>query len=232
MGDPAMKEKTMNKWVKTIQILSTTLALLITILYWDELRSITVSHIVDASPNTWIFAILIVLVYYVLKSFIMIVPVLIIQIAVGVIFPLPIALLVNLAGLMITLSISYGMGRLRGRNYVEKLIVKYPKSAVIETLPKKNPFLFCFIIHSISIFPMNMIGMFAGALHITYKHYFYGALFGSFVRVVSVTVMGTAATKPTSPTFLISLLVTILVSLISYWIYRMKIKKETESSAS
>ena len=84
MGDPAMKEKTMNKWVKAIQILSTTLALLITILYWDELRSITVSHIVDASPTTWIFAILIVLVYYVLKSFIMIVPVLIIQIAVPI----------------------------------------------------------------------------------------------------------------------------------------------------
>lgn len=227
-----MKEKTKNKWLKAFQILSTIFAVLITILYWDEFRALTVSHIVDASPNTWITAILIVLIYYVLKSFIMIVPVLVIQIAAGVIFPLPLALVVNLAGLMITLSISYGMGRLRGQNYVGRLIEKYPKSAIIQTLPNKNPFLFCFLIHSLSIFPMNMIGMFAGALNIGYKYYFYGALFGSLVRVVSVTVMGTAAADPTSPVFLISLVVTLLISLISYCFYRMKIKKETEESAS
>lgn len=224
-----MKEKTKHKWLNAFQILSTGIAVLITILYWDQFRTLTVSHIVDASANTWITAILIVMLYYVLKSFIMIVPVLVIQIAVGVLFPLPLALLVNIIGLMVTLSISYGMGRLRGRNYVHKLIVKYPKSAIIQTMPNKNPFIFCFIIHSLSIFPMNMIGMFCGALNIGYKYYFYGALFGSLVRVVSVTVMGTAATDPTSPTFLISLAVTLLVSLGSYLSYRMKIKKETNS---
>ena len=222
-----MTEDNKNKWIRFVQIASTLIVILITILYWDELKNLTAEKLVASSPAQIGLSIGVILLYYILKSFLVIVPVLVVQIAAGLLFPLPLAIVVNLIGLMLTLSISFVMGRFTGRPTVEKIIARYPKSAIIQTIPQKNEFFFCFIIHSLCIFPMNMIGMFVGALSISYKNYFWGAFLGSMVRVISVTVMGSSVTKPTSPTFIISLAVTLFVSLISFVLYKGKTKKSS-----
>ena len=225
----AMERNKRKYSIRFVQLTITVLAFLITIFFWDELKNLSAENIVASSPAQLSLSIGIILLYYILKSFIVIVPVLVVQVAAGLLFPLPIAIPVNLAGLVITLSISYIMGRFTGRTTVEKIIARYPKSAVIQTIPRKNEFFFCFIIHSLCIFPMNMIGMFVGALSITYKNYIIGAFLGSMIRVISVTVMGSAVTKPSSPTFILSLVVTLIVSLTSYLLYK---RKEKNSSVA
>ena len=223
-----MVENKKNKWIRLIQIISTIVVILVTVVFWDELRNLTAEKLAASSPTQIGLSIGVILLYYILKSFIVIVPVLVVQVAAGLLFPLPLAITVNLVGLVITLSISFIMGHFTGRSTVEKIIARYPKSAFIQTIPQKNEFFFCFIIHSLCVFPMNMIGMFMGALNLAYKNYLAGAFLGSMVRVISVTIMGSAVTKPTSPTFLISLTITVLVSVLSYILYK---RKEKSSAA-
>lgn len=220
------------KWIHIAQIISWIVGILITVLCWNEFRNLTVKDIVESTPKDLLLSIGLILVYYILKSFIVIVPVLVVQIAAGIIFPIPIAIAVNLLGLVLTLSISFVMGHYTGKNYVDKLIHKYPKSAVIQSFSRKNEFFFCFMIHSLCIFPMNMIGMFAGSLNISYKNYFWGAFAGSLIRVISVTVMGASATKPTSPTFILALFTTLVVSLASYLAYKAKIRKSSDTKTA
>lgn len=227
-----MKGQISHKFLRVAQVVATIAVVAVTLIFWKEFRGLTVEELVAASPKQIILSACLILVYYVLKSFIVIVPVLVVQIAAGLLFPVPLAILINLLGLVITLSISFWLGRFTGKNYVDKLIKRYPKSAIVQTLPQKNEFFFCFLIHSLCLFPMNMIGMFVGSLDISYRNYFFGAFLGSLVRVISVTVVGSSATEPSSPAFIISLLVTLLVSLASIVAYKVRAKKSSATDSS
>jgi len=214
------------------QITALVLLVVIMIIFGSNIRSITTDDLIDFAPKNRFLAAMTMLLYYVVKSFIVIIPVLVVQLAAGILFPLPLALAINLLGLIITLSISYFLGRFTGKTYVDKLIAKYPKSAILHTLPSKNELVFSLIIHILCIFPMNIIGMVIGSLNVKYRNYMLGGFLGSMVRVISVTIMGTSVTDPTSPTFIISTAATILISVATVLIYKIYSKKKAAKEAA
>lgn len=215
-----------------MQIAAIVILIAATAFFWKDFRGMTVDTLLNATPRTMLVAAIVILVYYTLKSFIVVIPVMVVQIAAGLLFPTPIAILINLIGLVITLSISYVLGRFTGYAYMEKLLRRYPKAEIIRSLPQKNSILFCFLIHNLSLFPMNVIGMFVGSIGIPYRKYFVGAFLGSLIRVISITVVGASVTNPTSPVFILSLAVTVIVSAVSFILYRRRAKAMQDSDAT
>ena len=211
------------------QIAAFVLLVGVMIAFGANIRSISTDDLVDFAPKNPILSALTILLYYVIKSFIVIIPVLVVQLAAGILFPLPLALLLNLLGLVITLTISFFLGRFTGKTYVDKLIAKYPKSAILHTLPSKNELVFSLLVHILCIFPMNIIGMVIGSLNVKYRNYMLGGFIGSMVRVITVTIMGTSVTDPTSPTFIISTAATVLISVTTILIYRIYSKKKASA---
>ena len=208
-----------SKILKFAQAAALILVVALTFIFWPELKDMSVEDFLShTSANIWITA-FIFIIFYILKSFIIVIPVLVLQIAVGIIFPVPAALFINLVGMLITLLISYYLGRFTGRAYVEKLINKYPRASAVKDVPSRNEFVFCFLTHSMCLFPMNIIGMLAGSLDIDCMKYICGAFLGSFIRVVSVTLIGTSAMDPSSPVFILSVTVTLIVSAVSFLMY-------------
>ena len=218
-----------SKILKFAQAAALILILALTVIFWPKLKDMSVDDfLAHTSANIWVTA-LIFMIFYILKSFIIVIPVLVLQIAVGIIFPVPAALAVNLLGMIVTLMISYYLGRFTGRAYVEKLIKKYPRASAIKDIPSRNEFVFCFLTHSMCLFPMNIIGMLAGSLDINRIKYLCGAFLGSFIRVVSVTIIGTSAMDPSSPEFILSVAVTVLVSIASFLMYRFRRRRSGEA---
>ena len=95
----------------------------VAIIYYDELSTINVADIVSFTENT-ITIILIVLLIYLIKGLVFVVPASLVYVAVGVILdPVP-AVIVNLCGIFIEVSVTYFLGRFLGKEAVYKMLSK------------------------------------------------------------------------------------------------------------
>ena len=82
----------------------------------DELSVQNISRLV--TENVALSA-LILLLLYALKSLSVAFPIAVLEVVAGIVFPLPIALLLNLIGLVIVLTIPYHIGRLSGHDLAD-----------------------------------------------------------------------------------------------------------------
>ena len=77
-------------------------------------EEITVDTILNYTPEKTLPAILMLLMMYALKSLSVVFPMIVLYMASGIMFPLPLAILVNCIGLCIVVTIPYCIGRYSG----------------------------------------------------------------------------------------------------------------------
>ena len=75
---------------------------------------------------------------------------------------------------------------------------------------------------------MDLVSMFLGAAGVNAAKYMIGSMLGNLPGIIAITIVGQSITDPTSPTFIISLSVTVLISVISLVIYRIYKKYRLE----
>ena len=97
------------------------------------------------------------LLFYVLKSLTICFPLLLLEIAVGYLFPAPVALIINFLGMWIVLTIPYWIGRALGLRQVNKLIRKYPKFQAMMKKQQNHSFFLCFFLRVISCLPGDLV---------------------------------------------------------------------------
>ena len=151
----------------------------------------------------------------------------------GILFSLPIAIIVNIIGTVIMVSIPYFIGRKAGAQLVEHMIEKKPKLAVIRDFPHKNDLAFSFWVRIVGCLPGDLVCMYSGASKLNYWRYLVGSVLGSMSAVISFAVMGMSADDITSPAFLISLGIEFSLMVVSVvfgliWNSKRKNKRETE----
>ena len=96
---------------------------IIALIIWkyDELKNIDVRTIVD-SAGSFGLAVLSILGVYFLKSMTFVVPASIVYIAVGLVFDPVVAILINCAGILIEVTVTYILGRVMGgKSVVHKI---------------------------------------------------------------------------------------------------------------
>lgn len=198
--------------------------LVLCFVYKDE---ITVERIVDFTPENPVLAAVIMLLLFALKSVTVFVYGGILYAANGILFPLPIAIAMNLAGTVVMTSIPFFIGKKAGTGALTQLVQKNPKLEILRDMPNKDELFVSFFVRIVGILPGDLVGMYLGASGIRYKRYIVGTLLGLLPAVVSFSVMGMSINDVTSPAFIISVCFEVglmVLSIVLYCILRNKRK--------
>ena len=199
--------------------------ILLCFLYRDR---ITVENIVNFTPENPVLAVGIMLLLFAFKSVTFVIYGSILYAVNGILFPLPFAILLNMAGSAIMATLPFLIGRRNGSGLLVKLTVKYPKLSVLRELPSENGFFLSMVIRLMGCLPGDVVSMYFGASGIRYREYLTGTLIGLTPSIVIFTVMGMSADDVTSPAFIISVcceILTALTSIIWFFCWNRKRRK-------
>lgn len=205
----------------------------IIVFFLFHLNDITLESIVNYVPAKPWLAALVILALFALKSLSVVLYAGILFAAVGILFPLPAAIVINCLGVGIMSCVSYWLGRGAGADYVDQLRTKYPKLHTLETLHTGNDFFFSLLVRLLKILPYDAVSAYMGAVRLRFAPYLLGSVLGMLPTCVTFPIMGTNIDRPGSPEFLIALGVQIgftAASILSFTFYQRR-KKSAESGA-
>lgn len=178
------------------------LALLaIGLLYLHTKHHITMEEVLSWQPENLVFAAAVLLCCFAVKSASVFIPIMIPQILAGHLYPRDTALLINLLGLVIVMSIPYWIGKGLGRAKMEHLLQKYPKIQSILKAQDENKMAFSFMLRACCVPPADMVTMYLGATGMPLLINVIGGTLGSFPSMVLTTFLGANIRNPESPAF-------------------------------
>ena len=137
-------------------------AILIIIVVANRSR-ITADVITSYTPSNLFLAAVVMLLLFALKTMSVFFYSGILYTASGLIFPLPVAMLVNALGLVVMIAEGYLNGRFLGSDLVGTVAEKYPKVEPILKLEDRKPFLFTLLLRMMKIINFDMGSMYMGA---------------------------------------------------------------------
>lgn len=147
----------------------------------------------------------------------------------GILFPLPAAILLNVLGAAVMVSLPYWLGRRLGGDVVGRIVEKYPKAAAFRQLQTGHELLFSFIARAVNILPSDIVSLYMGAMGISYRKYLSGSILGMLLSLITFPIMGMNIANPGSPAFLWSIGIQAAVSAVSiggFWLVRRKKKDQ------
>ncbi len=197
-----------------------TLVLVIIIIYGIVSgRELTVESLWLYTPKGYIAAAIFFLLVYAVKSLSFLIPIVLIYIAVGTIFPPIAALIINTAGAAIVMTIPYWLGYNYGAGLWGTLLSRFPKvENFIKSREHSSWFVSC-LPRTIIFVPLKTVSAYLGSLKIPFNKYLLGSLLGLFPLLVSVTLIGSNITEPKSPGFIISAIVAAVSAWLSIAVY-------------
>lgn len=214
---------------KARNIIALLLWLFVIVFFLINRDTITLEKIVNYTHENVFLAIAVILFLFFLKSLVFFIYLGFLCAASGVIFPLPLALIVNFVGLIIMSSVPYFIGKKAGSKALDLLSEKNPKIQIIREMQKKNEFFVSFFARILGLLPVDVVSLYMGASLVKYKAYITGSVIGFLPSMISFTVMGIKADDPTSPAFVICVIFEFSLMLVSilflHFYRRMKNKK-------
>lgn len=196
-------------------------------IYRDE---ITAERIVNFTPKDPLLAAFVMLCLFAVKSVLFFVYGGILYAANGILFSLPVAILMNIAGTIVMTSIPFFIGKKAGSKALTRLTQKSPKLEMLKDVPNKNEFFVSFFVRMVGMLPGDLVGMYLGASGIRYSRYFWGTQLGLLPAVIAFSVMGMSIDDPSSPTFIISASFEaglVILSVVLFYIWRKRQKNKT-----
>lgn len=191
-------------------------------------KELSAEGIARYTPKDPWLAAMVMLALFALKSLSIVIYCGLLYAANGILFPLPAAIVLNLCGTVIMVTLPYMIGRNQGSAAVDTIREKYPKAEVIHKLRSQNDLGFSFLIR-IARLPCDIASLYMGAVGVAYGKYLVGSMLGLLPHTITYPIMGMSIRDIRSPKFLISLcaeIAYILVTSAVYTVYRKKNKTE------
>ncbi len=176
---------------KTANILKAVFAaglLTVIILNYKTLSNLDIRELISGAGST-AAAIAIILGVYFLKSLVFVVPASLVYISVGMAFSPLTAIAINFVGIMIEITSTYIMGRVLGKDAVEKKLSGNKAGQKLLNMKSKSRNLMIFTIRFTGI-PIDFSSLFMGAFDFKFVPYFFLSLLGLLPRVGLLTVIG------------------------------------------
>lgn len=164
--------------------------------------------------RTWIFIGAMMLLFAV-KSVFPIYPTSTVCFLTGIVLPIYFAIPVNIAGLVVILTIRYFWGRRFGAGNAWKMI---SKTEIIRRLIEQDgkvSFLVLIALRLIPCMPVNGISGIYGSLDFGYGKFILFSVIGFLPKLISFTIVGRNVYDPLSPGFLVPIMILLFVSGIS-----------------
>lgn len=156
---------------------------------WSCRPVLTAERIAAWTPGQSYLAALALLALYGLKGLTAALPAAALAAAAGLVLPFPLALGANLCGTAAAQAGPYFVGR-RKRGALENLAARYPRLESLEAGPAGGREVF--LLRLAGVLPAELVSLWLGAAGTPWRTYFAAGLLGSFPRVLSATVLGSA----------------------------------------
>ena len=181
-----MKKET----VKNIIKIAVAAAIFVTaIVNYDFLSNLDIRILIAGASSIFI-AELIILGVYAVKAVMMVVPASLIYISVGMAFDPKRAVIVNLLGIALEVTVTYFLGKFLGKDAVEKKIRNTKAGDKFFTMLDKNRNAAIFLMRFIPAFPIDFSSLFMGAFDFKFFPYLILSVLGIAPRVIAFTVIG------------------------------------------
>lgn len=181
-----MKKET----VKNIIKIAVAAAIFVTaIVNYDFLSNLDIRTLIAGASSIFI-AELIILGVYAVKAVMMVVPASLIYISVGMAFDPKRAVIVNLLGIALEVTVTYFLGKFLGKDAVENKIRNTKAGDKFFTMLEKNRNAAIFLMRFIPAFPIDFSSLFMGAFDFKFFSYLIFSVLGIAPRVIAFTVIG------------------------------------------
>lgn len=192
--------------------------------------SFTAKELANYKPESPLLSCLVMLGLFALKSVDFLMHSGVLYAASGIMFPLPAALLLNLAGIIISVTPSYFLGRVLGPPVIESLCGKYPKLRILADDTGGGSIAVSILLRTVGL-PIQVGSVYMGAANYSFGRFLLGSVIGLLPVMIPYTVMGEAADKPGSPAFVIALSIEILFLIGSVVIFAVLARHRMKRSA-
>lgn len=161
----------------------------IAIFNYDKLSNLNVESILSSFDNTGLI-VAVVLLMYLAKGLIFVLPASVIYVAVGVILDTWLAVGVNVLGIVIEILVAYFLGRFLGKDYVHRLLSKKEAGRKILATNFQDKKWLIFVTRLLPIFPIDFLSLFFGATKSNGLLHFILSVAGLAPRVILFTIIG------------------------------------------
>lgn len=224
-----MKKETVKNIIKIVFAV----AIFVTaIVNYDYLSNLDV-RVLIAGASSLLIAELIILGVYAVKAVLMVIPASLIYISVGMAFDTKRAVIVNLLGIAVEVTVTFFMGKFLGKDTVEKKIRNTKAGDKFFSMLDKNRNVAIFLMRFIPAFPIDFSSLFMGAFDFKFLPYLLLSVLGIAPRVIAFTILGDGIydlipMKYIVLTAICSIPIVIAVLLIKKYIGKKKKPKENE----
>lgn len=195
-------------------------------LFFSVKDAFTLDGLINATPQNQILAVFFILCLFAIKSVLFFIYGGLLYALCGVLFPLPGAILINIVGSWLMITLPYYFGRKKGEKAWRRLLKKFPKLQILQQLPNKNEISSCFVLRLIGKLPGDLVSVYLGASGIGYVAYVVGSMLGFMPSLIAFSIMGRNIKNPTSPAFIVAFCVELLLIVFAVIWQVYKIKKD------
>lgn len=203
----------MAKKVKLLNFMYLFSTIVIILLCAPRFTDLSLQELLAFTPESPALAALALLGIYCLKAFVMFIPLTVLYLGAGVLFPVGWAFILTYFCLIVETSIGFFLGRRLGRKRMVAFFNRSERGKKLLEFGNKNSIFSCFIIRMIPGPPIEVTNMFVGATDIKYLHFIVGTLLGYTPGMIPLVLMGAAAADPLSMEFLIPFALCIVTTL-------------------
>lgn len=193
------------------------------LLYLHSQHHITMEEVLSWQPENLVLATVALLCLFAVKSATVFIPIMIPQLLAGHLYSRDMALLINLLGLVIVMTVPYWIGKGLGSAKMEQLLQKYPKIQSILKAQDDNQMAFSFMLRACCVPPADMVTMYLGATGMPFLTNVIGGTLGSFPSMVLTTFLGANIRNPESPAFWQALILNVawvILSGLGFYLYK------------
>jgi len=195
------------------------LLLCLALLAVPRLSSLTVSDILSHTPKSLLLAALVLLCVYCLKSVVMVIPIVVLYISAGILFPPVWGVLITYICALCEAGIGYWIGRQMGRDKVREMMEKSPRAARFLSFNKRNYHTACFLARILPI-PFDLVSMFFGASGMNFGRYLAFSLLGLSPGMIPWVITGGTIQNPMSKEFLVPFGISIAIMAVVFAVFR------------
>lgn len=174
------------RWILPVMIFAAGTAIV-----WPLRHGLTAEAIAARSPRQTGLSAVFLLALYAAKSLSVVFPLSALTAAGGLLFPLPLALGINLAGAAVVQTLPYLLGR-RQQEDLAALRARHPRLAALPEMDRHSDQRTVFLLRLGGAMPGDLVSLYLGAAGVPWQRYLTGGLLGAAPRVVCATVLGAA----------------------------------------
>lgn len=168
-------------------------------------RRFTLEAILHYTPESPLLAFFVLMALFALKSLSVVFYAGFLYAAGGILFPLPMALLVNFCGTLVMAAIPYLLSRRIGAEHADELRRRYPKLRRLEQIRSRSPFAFVVALRCVNFVNFDVGSMYCGAVRMKPLSFFAASALGKAADIAVWSAMGTTLDRRDPVPFFIAL---------------------------